>query len=196
MSLTFACELPAEQLTALFAGETVIDLLLRLKARVSLGLLDLSQERAEVVRRLTAAGVPVVAWLLLPESDGYWCNARNGPSAVARYAEFRVWSAAESLTWDGIGLDIEPHIALMEQLMKGEVHKAAPRLVRDFFDTERLLRGHAIYTTLVTQMHLDGHQVESYQFPFILDERRAKATLLQRLFGLVDIEVDREILML
>ncbi len=196
MSLTFACELAAEPLTALFADGTVIDRLRALDAGVSLGLLDLSPERAEVVRRLNAAGVPVIAWLLLPESEGYWCNADNGPRVVARYAAFQAWTADEALVWDGIGLDIEPDIALMEQLVKGAVHKIVPRLLPNLFDRERVLRAQAIYTTLVTQMHLDGYCVESYQFPFILDERRVGTTLLQRLLGIVDVAVDHEVVML
>ena len=196
MSLTFACELASGPLTALFADESVIDALKDLDARVSLGLLDLSPERAEVVRRLNAAGVPVVAWLLLPESEGYWCNADNGPRVVARYAAFSSWTAKENLVWDGIGLDIEPHIALMERLLKGRVHKAVPGMVRNLFDRERIERAQAIYSTLVTQMHLDGYRVESYQFPFILDERRVRTTVLQRILGIIDLEVDHEVLML
>jgi hypothetical protein len=196
MGLTFACELASGPLVELFADETVIETLQALDARVSLGLLDLDTERAEVVRRLNAAGVPVVAWVLLPESEGYWCNADNGPRVVARYAAFRAWSEAEALSWHAIGLDIEPHIELLQRLMKGQVLKVAPSLLRNLFDRERVGRAHAIYTTLVTQMHLDGYRVESYQFPFILDERRVRATLLQRLFGLVDLAVDHEVLML
>jgi hypothetical protein len=196
MSLTFACELPSGPLTALFADERVMDALKELNARVSLGLLDLGPERAEVVRRLNAAGVPVVAWLLLPESEGYWCNADNGPRVVARYAAFSSWTAEQDLVWDGIGLGIEPHIALMERLMKGQVHRAAPGMVRNLFDRERIDRAQAIYSTLVTQMRLDGYQVESYQFPFILDERRIRTTVLQRVLGIIDLEVDREVLML
>jgi len=38
--------------------------------------------------------------------------------------------------------------------------------------------------------------VETYQFPFIIDEREARTTLLERLFGLVDVRGDREVLML
>ena len=56
-------------------------------------LVDLSPERAEVVRRLNAAGVPVIAWQLLPEEQGYWYNMSNAPSAAARYSAFRAWTA-------------------------------------------------------------------------------------------------------
>jgi hypothetical protein len=45
-------------------------------------------------------------------------------------------------------------------------------------------------------MRADGYRVESYQFPFIADERKVHSTLLQRLVGILDLQVDREVFML
>ncbi len=45
-------------------------------------------------------------------------------------------------------------------------------------------------------MRADGWTVENYQLPPMADERRAGSTLLQRLFGLVDVRTDREVWML
>jgi hypothetical protein len=49
---------------------------------------------------------------------------------------------------------------------------------------------------LVAQIHADGLPVETYQFSSIVDERIAGSTLLQRLFGVVSAQSDREVLML
>jgi len=193
--LTFACELPADRLVDLFSDGTVTDQLVALEAKVSLGILDLSPERASVVQRLNEAGVPVVAWLLLPKSQGYWFNADNGSKAVVRYAAFQQWTAQHGLVWDGIGVDIEPDIQVMESLVSGNVAEVLPRLLRNAFDRARVARAQAIYTTLITQMGIDGYRVESYQFPFIVDERLAGSRLLQRLLGIVDVPSDREVLM-
>jgi len=193
--LTFACELPADRLTDLFSDGTVIDHLMALEAKVSLGILDLSAKRASVIQKLNATGVPVVAWLLLPKSQGYWFNVDNGPKAVARYAAFQLWTAEHGLVWDGIGVDIEPDTQVMESLMTGNAAKVVPSLLRNAFDRARVDRAQAIYTTLIAQMRIDGYQVESYQFPFIVDERLAGSQLLQRLFGVVDVPSDREVLM-
>ena len=67
--LTFFCELAPEPLEKLFNGRFVIDDLKALNALLSLGILDFSPTRAELVKRLNK--VPVVAWLLLPVEDGY-----------------------------------------------------------------------------------------------------------------------------
>jgi hypothetical protein len=194
--LTFGCELQTDELHDLFADPVVTDTLLELGGGVSLGLLDLSAGRAAVIRQLNEAGVPVTAWLLLPREQGYWFNADNAPQATARYAEFRAWTAQHGLHWAGIGVDIEPDFTEMQQLLGGKRWRLLPRLLGRAFDGERVRRAQANYAALLAQMRSDGYRVESYQFPFIVDERRAGSTLLQRMFGLVDLQADREVLML
>jgi hypothetical protein len=196
MRLTFGCELPTDELQDLFADPEVLDTLVSLEAGVSLGLLDLSAGRAAVVRQLNEAGVPVIAWQLLPREQGYWFNADNAPQATARYAEFKAWTAEHGLRWAGIGVDVEPDFAEMQQLLGEERWRLLPRLLGRAFNGERVRKAQANYAALLTQMRTDGFAVESYQFPFIVDERKAGSTLLQRMFGLVDLQADREVLML
>ena len=83
--LTFFCELEPDPLQTLIS-ESTITCLVDLKAHLSLGILDLSDPRAEVVKRLNSAGVPVTAWLLLPEEQGYWFNLDNVAQATAQMA--------------------------------------------------------------------------------------------------------------
>lgn len=193
--LTFFCELDAAALVALFAGETVIDHLLGLQAGVGLGILDLSEERAAVVKRLNEAQIPVIAWLLLPRDEGYWFNMNNAAQAAARYRAFKAWTAEHRLRWDGLGIDIEPDMREIQQIIEDR-SKLIPMLAGRALDSERLRRAQVEYGALVAQMRSDGYRVESYHIPIIIDERRAGSTLLQRLTGLVDVPVDRDILML
>jgi hypothetical protein len=192
--LTFFCELDSEPLQALF-GKRLISDLIKLKANISLGIVDLSPERAEVVHRLNQAGVPVIAWLLLPRDQGYWFNLDNAPQAVDRYADFRAWTAEYALLWDGIGLDIEPDIRELSQFAKGNL-SLLPRVISRLFNRRRLAAGRAHYLDLISRIRADGYRVDSYQFPVIADERLAHSTLLQRGAGLVDLPVDREVWML
>lgn len=194
--LTFFCELEPHSLTELFADANVVETLRALQATVSLGMIDLSPERAAVVQALNRAGIPVVAWLLLPKAEGYWANTDNAPQMVTRYAEFRVWTARYALAWAGVAIDVEPPFSDMQALMGGKAVSLLTRAARRVLDRERHDRAASIYATLIDQMRLDGHTVESYQLPFIVDERSVAAHVLQRLFGLVDLRVDREVLML
>lgn len=192
--LSFACELEPEPLKALLS-ETVIANLVALKASICLGILDLSAERAAAVRRLNAAGVPVVAWLLLPKEQGYWFNASNYGQALDRYEAFRAWTANEGLQWSGVGLDIEPDIHDLAVLEKAR-GRIIPRLLPRLFQVSSMRRARTAYRALVALIHADGYPVESYQFPLIADERHAGSTVLQRLAGVVDVAVEREVWML
>ncbi|NPC82125.1 hypothetical protein HPC49_28395, partial [Pyxidicoccus fallax] len=194
-SLTFFCELESHPLRELFATPGVIEDLVALRAGVSLGLLDLGPERAEVVRRLHDAGIPVTAWLLLPESEGYWFHAGNVAQATARYDVFRAWTAEHGLKWARVGLDIEPDIRELRGILEGgwwRLPAMLPRLVRG----GRVRKGRAGYTALMERIRADGHRVDTYQFPFIVDERQSRSTLLQRVAGVLDLPADREVLML
>jgi hypothetical protein len=195
--LTFFCELPAEPLAKLFDGRFVIDDLKALNATLSLGILDFSDKRAELVKRLNQAGVPVVAWLLLPEEDGYWFNIDNHEKAAARYVDFKAWTTQHELVWSGVGLDIEMDINEIRSILEKSTDPGRPaRFLRKFFDKRRVARAQRVYQALVDLIHADGYAVESYHIPLISDERRAQSTVLQRTLGLVEVETEREVLML
>jgi len=174
----------------------VVDDLAALEASVALGILDLTSERASVVRRLNQTGIPLIAWQLLPKEEGYWFSAGNARQAAARYNDFKAWTDEHGLQWTGIGLDIEPDMREVQMLTGKKWRQLLPRVLRRTFDNERLRRVQAEYRALVTQVRADGYRVDSYVLPLILDERRAGSTLLQRLAGLVDVPTDREIPML
>ncbi|MDF1520590.1 MAG: hypothetical protein P1P73_08930 [Brevefilum sp.] len=196
-ALSFFCELPGDELTKLFDGRFVIDDLRDLDATLCLGILDLSEARANVVQRLNKAGVPVIAWLLLPEEDGYWFNAENYEQAAERYVTFKAWTEQYDLTWAGVGLDIEPNINDMRSLTRKEDVK--PILAKTFHrytNKQQFRKAQRAFQALIDLIQADGYEVESYQIPLIIEDRKAKATVIQRTLGLVDIDVEREVLML
>ena len=195
--LSFFCELPADKLTKLFDGRFVIDDLRDLDATLCLGILDLSEARAKVVQRLNKASVPVIAWLLLPEDEGYWLNINNYDQSAARYITFKAWTKEYGLQWAGIGLDIEPDINDMRSLTRKEDVK--PILAKTFHrytNKKQIQKAQRAYQALIDLIHADGYEVESYQIPLIIEDRKAKATVIQRTLGLIDIDVEREVLML
>ena len=138
--LVFACELAAPPLESLFADPAVISDLRELRAGVSLALIDLSPERAEVVRRLNRAGVPAIAWMALPREQGYYLNAGNAAQAAARFDAFQQWTAQYGLRWSAVGLDIEPNIQDFAALGGGSRWRLFPTLAARYFDSARVAR--------------------------------------------------------
>jgi hypothetical protein len=193
--LNFACELDTPSLQDLFADESVINDLRVLHASLSLGILDFSEERAQIVRRLNRSGVPVVAWLLLPMDQGYWFHQQNAPQAVACYRTFKVWTQEFGLKWDGVGLDIEPDIREMRRWMS-EKWRTITYMLRRSFNWRVFRSARRIFLNLIDEIHADGYRIDIFQFPFIVDERKAESTLIQRATGIIDLPADREVLML
>ncbi len=192
--ITFFCDLEPEVIQRLFADTAVIDDLLWLQAGIRLALLDLSLERAAVVRRLNDAGIPVIAGLLLPKEQGLYLTMENTPQIAARYTDFQAWTAQRNLRWSGVGLDIKLDIREFQLFASNRCQALLGRL-RRAFDTVGLEQALAMYRTLVARMHADGYSVDSYQFPAIVDVHRACSRLAQRVTGMLDIPVDREVLM-
>ncbi len=193
-TLTFFNELEGKYLSEVFP--ITIDFLKALDATVSMGMIDLTDERAAAVRQLNEAGIPVIAWQLLPKSEGYWYNLNNAPQAAAGYQQFKAWTADHGLKWAGIGIDIEPHIEEMNRLVIQHDWTVLPGMIRRLFNRKRLLDALVQYKMLIAQMHADGYRVDSYTMAYMLDEKRAGSTVMQRLTGVIDLDADRDVPML
>lgn len=194
--LWFACDGPTSELDALFSQPGVIDDLKDLNAGIVLDAPDLTADRAQLVLKLNHTGVPVTAWLALPRDQGYYFNSSNAPAAAAHFADFQKWTAANGLQWNAVGLDVEPTLQEFAALKQKSKWRLAAKLVGRYFDTARVRRAKIAYSTLIREIRSSGYFVETYQFPFIADERAAHSTLLERLTGIVDLKSDQEVLMI
>lgn len=192
-SLTFFNEQDAEQLAATFQPE-VIRALSSLGAGVSMGLRDLSPARADAVRRLNQANVPVTGWLLLPREQGYFATHHNLEQIEAAYRRLREWTEREHLVLRGIGIDFEPDIRELDELMARPLRTLSTWVFRP--GGERVERVRPGYQAFIERVRADGLRVETYQFPTIVDDRLTGSRFWQRTLGALDVEADREVAML
>ena len=194
-NLEFACcDQGIEEMQALFNHQDVIADLKDLHDEVAIPILDFSPERAAVVRRLSQAGIPVIADLLLPK-EGYYFSADNEPAAAVRFAAFDAWSRNQGLRWNGVGLDIEPNFAELATL-RSHPWRLFTALLWRAVDLQRMRRAKRAYSALIANMRASGYFVQTYQLPILPVERRAHSSLLDRLLGTVDVRGDQEVLML
>lgn len=97
MNLTFFCEVVDEDLAQYFTEETLTDLLelgafVRFElvialTSISMSIRQLSQVRADIVKKLNSVDIPVSAWLLVDKEDGYWANLSNPGAYQKRYED-------------------------------------------------------------------------------------------------------------
>jgi hypothetical protein len=193
--LSFFCELHGKEFNELFADSTLIRELVEMQVSLRIGLHDFSPERTRTIQKLNKAGIPIVAWLLLPEEDGYWFNMHNGEKVEKRYDDFKKWTAENQLKWAGIGIDLEPDIN-DGKLAFSHPWKLAWKVYKRLFDNKSLIAGKELYQKLTARMKAEGFVLESYIIPFIYEERVKKTTSVQKLMGIVDLETDKEIPML
>ncbi len=192
--LIFACDRQTPELDALFTPELISDLK-ELGAGIALSTEDFSPERTKIVRRLNTAGIPMTAWIALPKDQGYYVNVDTATQTAARFAEFDKWTTDNGLKWEAVGLDIEPTLNDYSALM-GHKGQLLRMLFKRSFDSGRVYRGRDAYNALIQTIRSRGYRVQTYQLIFMLHERNAHTTLLERIFGIVDVRGDQEVFML
>lgn len=193
--LSFFNETKGPELKKLFNNPSIIPTLIQLKAEIRMGMLDLSPERAEILKALNKAGVPVVAWLLLPEEKGYFFFTKNGYLAIERYQEIKNWADKEGIVFKGIGLDLELDMNDMKTF-KTNKWKFFMSLPPRLYDKQQITDGHTTYQRLLEIIKKDGYPTESYYASFIKDETKNGTTSIQQLSGFLDVKVEKEIPML
>ena len=194
-TFSFFNEMKSPALQQLFSDTTLIPTLVAMKAEIRMGIMDCTPERAEIIRQLNHAGIPVVAWLLLPEEEGYWFYSGNGDTAIRRYREIKQWADSNGLVLSGIGIDLE--FDMKDILMlKSNPLKAVGKMYSRLYDSSPLEEGKTKYNELLQIIKSDGFRVESYVIPFIKDEVANGTTALQQFTQIIDVPVEKEIPML
>ena len=192
--LSFFNEQDAPELTDLVGDAAVLTQLRALGAQVTMGLRDLSDERAAAVRRLVDEGIPVGAWLLLPREQGYFATYDNAHAVEARVEAVLRWTQRHGLTLTSLGFDFEPDLAELDALFHHPARALAgwARRSRNRPRRERALES---YRALISRLQAAGWSIETYQFPLLLEDRAAKSHFLQRFCSSLDVRVEREVLM-
>lgn len=193
--ISFFNEQHGQELQKLFSDTTLIPDLKKLNAEIRMGMLDLSPERAEVLKRLNEAGIPVVAWLLLPKEKGYWFHSGNSKDAFERYYEIKKWAEDAGIKFSGIGIDLELDMNDLE-LIKTSKFKLLRKVVGRLYKKKAFLEAKAQYEKLIAAIRQDGFSIESYYVPFIGYESEQGRTALQQASGFMDLKTDKDIPML
>ena len=192
--LSFFNEQDSPELTALVGDAAVLRELRALGAQVTMGLRDLSAERASAVRRLCDEGIPVGGWLLLPREQGYFATYDNLEAVEARVDAVLRWSELHQVPLSSLGFDFEPDLRELDRLFHHPV-RALAAWARRSRDRPRRARALEAYRALISRLRAMGWAVETYQFPLLLEDRAADSHFLQRFCSSLDVPVEREVMM-
>lgn len=188
-AITYIYDMPADHIDE-FWNESLIAELVQHRIRICMTIRDTSAARSALMQRLNHASVPVVAWLVRDELDvmrDYRMDHAN--DLHARYREVMRWSSSHGLRWDAIGIDISADVR--DTVRFGD----NPALDVNTFLKRITNRWHidaatTSYENLLSLIRADGHRIESYEIPFVRDDRVSGSTLARRLLGLPAIAAD------
>lgn len=195
-TLTFLCEVDSHSLADVLRPP-VVARLREMNARVALGMPQDDDYYRDAAKLLASSGIGLTAWLLLPAREGIYFSFENYPAARERCASFLDWTDRNSLQWDAVAFDFEPLCGVSRALGSWA---AATRFVRQsarrLRNSETTSRAAEVYARLADGVKARSLLLEAYEFPFVMDERRAGTSGLRRLAGTPTARADIETLML
>ncbi len=191
IQLTYMYDVPEATLARCFSEQLIAHLNVH-AIRVVLALRDYSAERAELVRRLNRARIPVVAWLVHAERDFRMHDAHE---VRACFDAFQQWSTQHGLGWDAVALDIEPDVR--DAVRFGDQPTVdLTTLIRRIGDRWHIEEATSAYTHVLAHIRDAGFVIELFEMPFVRDDRVSGTTIARRLLGLPDVMADRTVMQL
>jgi hypothetical protein len=118
-------------------------------------------------------GVPVRAWLLLDDADGYWPGEHNLAAFDAHVRAFWRWNRRAHLGVEWVLVDMEPSLAISNQLAEalasGDLSAAIPVLLANR-DGAAFARAQTDWRAAVDAWHDEGMLVAAVGLPYVLDD--------------------------
>ncbi|HET6584839.1 MAG TPA: hypothetical protein VFG69_15380 [Nannocystaceae bacterium] len=118
-------------------------------------------------------GVPVRAWLLLADADGYWPSEQNLAAFREHVDEFWRWNRRNDLGVTRILVDMEPPLDVSNELAaaieSGQLADAIPVLLANR-DAEAFAAAQADWADAVDEWHEAGMLVDAVALPHVLDD--------------------------
>lgn len=125
---------------------------------------------ASLIQASAKAGVPLIAWMLLPEDEGYWFGEPNRDAARTQVEKFADWVEAGALPLEWIMLDMELMLQQTRLLETGDLFGTIIPMLNGNMDRAEYNRARDDYAALVSDMHGRGFKVSAAAYPFILDD--------------------------
>jgi len=108
---------------------------------VSISMSTLDHHTAEAVRYLNQHEVPVTAWVVLDDKDGYWTNPTNMYSTGLRTLSVIDWIEQNELDVRRLGFDIEKPINYIGAMARGDFKDVLKTQHRDYVQDARAAEG-------------------------------------------------------
>lgn len=141
---------------------------------------------AKLLQATNEQEVPVVAWFLLDDDNGYWLNEANIPAVRETLIELMDWLDVIDAGVVWLGFDMEPTLqvssALDDHLSSGEIG-AAVDLLAAGHNPVSYQTAVAGFAEIAELAHQRGYRTQAYVFPPILHDHLDGDADLQDVLG-------------
>ncbi len=132
----------------------------------------LGPELESMLRSAARMGIPVNAWLLLPEEQGYWFNEENFAQASDYVYEFLDWIEQRHIPLEWIMFDMEMSVDKIRAMREGGLFEVVIPTLKENVDPEQYERSTQAYAELVRKVQERGYRVTAAAYPMVLDDLR------------------------
>ena len=129
-----------------------------------------SPELESLLRTAASLGIPIIAWMLLVEDDGYWFSEENLSLARTHVFEFVDWIEENDIPLEWLMFDMEMSLEKTRLLEQGDLVGVTIPMLRDNIDMEAYNQATEDYAQLVRDLQNRGYVVTAAAYPFILDD--------------------------
>lgn len=146
-----------------------------------------SPDLRALLQRAAILAVPVRAWLLLPDAQGYWPHAGNAVVFAETAHRLMDWLEAEKLPLPVLIADLEPSLADSLHLRQLLLQRHLPALwahLRQSGRAQKLASAQAVFNRLIQELHQRGTQAWAVTYPLVVEDALADNTCFQELLQL------------
>lgn len=125
-----------------------------------------------LVQEANRRGVPVLAWLVLPFTDGYWSTEKNAAQTAAAINDFRAWRVKHHLSFREIVLDPEMPIQTLGRFISifGGHPEALAQIYSENIDPKGQCQAMRAYRDLISAAHRNGERLTAAPVPMAMDD--------------------------
>ncbi len=132
---------------------------------LSISMSTLDDETAEAFKYLNEKGVPIVAWVVVEDAEGYWTNAANIPETTLKTEAILSWAEQHNIKLHAVGFDLEKPLQLLSALAQLDIVGMAKEYAKYKRKERRQGYPENELKELIEQVKKRGLQTEAYVFP-------------------------------
>ncbi|OGC68832.1 hypothetical protein A2415_02710 [candidate division WWE3 bacterium RIFOXYC1_FULL_39_7] len=135
---------------------------------VSICMSTLDESTAEAIRYLNEKKVPVVAWVVVEDAEGYWTNKTNIKETTLKTDQILEWAKEHDIHLRAVGFDMEKPVNFLSNIAQANIVEMAKALIeykKNVAEAAKNGDPQVMFDALLHRLNEEGVETEIYTFP-------------------------------